>query len=134
MKRYYNLKEGNKEINWQIIEINWQIIEINLDNKLENRVKNFFYDTKADLLEYKNNVALYKLNLNEQHSLVPILESNYSMKKKKYVEFSVSDKGEIKIRKTSGNRVYLEEISQKKAKEIKQAEKNWRLQQAWIAE
>ena len=130
MKRYYNLKEGNRKVNGQIIEVN-------LDAILEKRVKNLIYGTQANLLEYKRYEGLYEFHLNEAHSLranpFPVLEAKYSSQPKSMVTLAVSDKGDLKLHKKPSNiRLYLEEITEAEAKSKREDAKNWMLLQAWV--
>ena len=125
-KRYYNLKKGKPEVNGVVVEVD-------LDIGLEKRVKNFIYNTQATLLEYKNKLGLYALDLNEAHSLRPELESMYSLKPRLMVTLAVSDKGDIEIHeKPSNAAIYLEEITLEKAKGKKEGAENWSLLQSWV--
>ena len=130
MKRYYNLKEGNRKVNGQIIEVN-------LDATLEKRVKNLVYGTQANLLEYKRHEGLYEFHLNEAHSLrenpLPLLEAKYSSQPKSMVTLAVSDKGDLKIhKKHSSVKLYLEEITEAEAKSKKEDAESWMMLQAWV--
>jgi len=126
MKRYYNLKKGRPDINGAIIEVN-------LDARLEKRVRNFIYNTRASLLGYGCHKGLYSLDLNETHSLRPILELHYSLRPKFAVTLEVSDKGDLKIhKKQSSTKVYLEEITRKQANEKRDDAENWSKLQAWV--
>jgi hypothetical protein len=138
--RYFNIKEGSEKVFGGVIEVNTSA-------ELEKRVQDFYEDGSYEFKHLSSTKTrdIYRLRIPDiKYSSMPARDAiggrtnvaaPYEAGRATMLEIAITQDGELKLHKMPKNKkIFVNEISAKKARELKEGKVNWDLTRAYIAE
>lgn len=115
MERYFVLKHGSREVFGTALKVDTEA-------KLEERVKPMYGSLPCSLRKSEGNSAYYNVDVN----------GDDPAKTRLIVSLKLFGQGNLELSKIpKGAAVFLDEITQREAKELTEDAKNWDLQYMW---